>query len=258
MNLTPKRALIVGASSGIGCALARQMAADGARMVLAGRRLERLQALAESLGEGVSAARCDIRSCDDCRAVVDSAASTMGGLDTVVVAAGTTEFLSVADADEGAWDALVKTNLVGPALIARAAVRHLSGASPGRILFMGSVAARRPWPGLVPYCATKSGLETLAAGLQAECPELFVTCLVLGPTDTEVTDRFDIDMLKTRFRTWRNTGYITSPGSMKPEDVALQALVVLNAPFRVPTLVVEPGHPAAIRADPARSGRVGG
>src|SRR5262249_60244427 len=109
------------------------------------------------------AIRGDIEDADDCDAMVEDAVRQLGGLDHLVVAAGISDYHTVEETDAATWQRLVATNVVGPALVTRAALPHLR-AGAGRVVFMSSIAARRAPPGLVPYSVTKSALEALAAG----------------------------------------------------------------------------------------------
>jgi NAD(P)-dependent dehydrogenase (short-subunit alcohol dehydrogenase family) len=234
MNESARRLLVVGASSGIGRSVASLAAADGWHVVGAARRWERLQRL-----DGVHAVRADVRDPMDCESVVAAAVDHLGGLDHVVVAAGIADFRTVVDTDAAGWQRLLETNVVGPALVARAAIPHLRPGH-GRLVLMSSLAASRPPPGMIPYAVSKQALQTLAAGLQDEEPDIDVCCVVLGPTYTEITAGWDRDLLVELFARWRSEGFLPPPGQMDPDDVAEHVLTLLALPFRVAVLSAMP------------------
>jgi NAD(P)-dependent dehydrogenase (short-subunit alcohol dehydrogenase family) len=238
VGVEARRILVVGASTGIGRQVVIAAARTGGHVVASGRALEPLLETCADAGPGAHAVACDIRHEAECEKAVSEAVAILGGLDAIVVAAGITDFQTVASADAAAWRNLVDTNVVGPALVARAALPHLVETA-GRILFLSSIAARRPPPGLVPYAVTKAALEALAAGLQDEQPDIDVSCIVLGPTATAVTDGWDRTMLAERFKEWRDGRYLTS-GAMQTEDVADYILAMLASPFRIPITVAVP------------------
>ena len=155
-DLDGRRVLVVGASSGVGRATGVAAATAGARVAFAARRAGPLADAVTAAGEGCVALTCDVRRPEDCELVVLQAVDKLGGLDAVVYAPGVSALARFSDADAGLWQDVVATNLVGAALVARAAIEHLE-ASDGRLVLLGSSAVGRPYPGLVPYAAAKAG-----------------------------------------------------------------------------------------------------
>lgn len=199
------RVLVVGASSGIGRATALALHDRGARVVAAARRIERLHDLGVERG-----VRCDVRRARDCADVVGAAVDALGGLDALVYVTGITMVRPILDADEAHWHEMLSTNLIGAALITRAALPHLlSGESEGRALYVSSDSARKPYPGLVAYGASKAALETFAEGLANEYPILRATHLMVGPTDdTEMGSDWDFAAVADWVERWLAEGYI--------------------------------------------------
>ena len=145
LSAQPDRVLLItGASSGIGAATARQACAAGWRLVLAARSRERLQALAEELGEAqrALAAPCDVTEWEDQRRVVELTLSTFGRIDAVFANAGFGGPRGFLNDTPEHWREMVLTNIYGAALTLRAAIPALTE-SRGHLLLTSSVAGRR-------------------------------------------------------------------------------------------------------------------
>ncbi|MHB1784608.1 MAG: SDR family oxidoreductase [Acidimicrobiales bacterium] len=239
IRLTALRLLVVGASSGIGRRLAVAAAAAGASVALAARRKELLRAAVVEAGPAAMAIFCDVRRPADCQRVVDEAVAALGGLDAVVYAAGVSPLARVIDAGPEVWQAVVETNLVGPALVAAAAIPHLL-ASRGRLVLLGSSSVGRPFPGLVPYAATKAAVHELARGLRSEHPDLRVTTVVVGPTATDFASGWDPALMAILFERWAAEGYLAGPAALPVQDMARQILYVLGCGVRIDEIHVMP------------------
>jgi NAD(P)-dependent dehydrogenase (short-subunit alcohol dehydrogenase family) len=244
MALDGQRILVVGASSGIGREVGLGAARARAHVAFAARRADLLdQAVAEA-GSRSLAITCDVRDDHQCEEAVERAAGHFGGLDAVVVAAGTSPLRRVAEADGDLWRRLLETNVVGPAMVARAALPHLE-ASGGLLLLLGSSAVGRPYPGLVAYAATKAALHELARGWRNEHPSLRVTTFVVGPTITGFADQWDPVLAAEMFDRWAAEGYPTrSPASAA--DMAARILSVVASGARVDEVhVLDDAHDGA-------------
>ncbi|MEO8688269.1 MAG: SDR family oxidoreductase [Solirubrobacteraceae bacterium] len=163
-------AIVTGAGSGIGAAVARRLHADGHDVVLVGRRHEPLEALAGELGESL-VVTADVGEAGDCERAVAAAVDRFGRVDVLVNNAGVS--------DEG-WERTLRINLTGAHLMAEAALPHLLERR-GAIVNVASVNAFLAGPGWTAYCVSKAGLVMLArclatdhgpAGLRANavCP----------------------------------------------------------------------------------------
>ncbi len=181
-------ALITGASSGFGVAIARALAAEGFHLALGARRLDRVQALAAELsaahGVKVHAGQVDTRD----TASVDAA---LHGLHVLVanagLASGTYKLWETPDHD---LEAMMRTNIEGVVKTVRAGLPHLRQAGWGHVFFIGSVAGHQPYEGGSVYCASKFGVKAMAQSLRLElCGEpIRVTSVDPGMAETEFSN----------------------------------------------------------------------
>ncbi len=182
--LAGRVALVTGASSGIGAATARALAAAGAAVALLARRREPLEALAAELGED-AALPLDADVADSGQ-VDDAVAATLarfGRLDAVVNSAGVSIPASLADTDDGTWNAVIDANLSGSFFVARAAAPHMG--EGGSIVNVGSELSHIGMEMYVAYCASKAGVIGLTRALAVElAPAIRVNAVCPGPVDT--------------------------------------------------------------------------
>jgi NAD(P)-dependent dehydrogenase (short-subunit alcohol dehydrogenase family) len=172
-RLSGKRALVTGASSGIGREVARRFAREGAHVACGGRDPERTaRTVAEIGAEGGSAFAVvgDLSTPEGADEVVAAAAEAMGGLDTLVSNAGVdaTEWHDVADWEVAEFDRILGSNLRGPFLVARAAIPRMLEAGGGSIVHMSSVCAITVWAGDCAYDISKAGLNMLSDHIAVE------------------------------------------------------------------------------------------
>lgn len=156
-------AVVSGASSGIGQATARRLAADGFRVVCAARRADRVEALATEIG-GIAAV-CDVTSAEDVAALVE----TVGGRCDLLVnnAGGALGQEPVAEADLDAWLQMYVTNVLGTAAVTKALLPRLIDAS-GQIVFVTSVAADGGYEGGAGYCGAKAAERSMVESMRLE------------------------------------------------------------------------------------------
>src|SRR5580704_5913297 len=167
-DLTGRRILVTGASSGIGAATCRSIVAQGGSVAMLARRKERLDALAEELGERAVAVACDVTDLDALEAKLAEASQGLGGLDGVVSVAGAMMFGSVASGTPQRWRELINLNLVGPLATIRYALPHFSPEGRRDIVLVGSTGALTPMSGVGIYAASKRGLEAAFDTLRLE------------------------------------------------------------------------------------------
>jgi len=224
-GLSGRRVLVVGASSGIGRALAAQAGAAGARVALAARRLELVEDVAAGIRSGGGEARawrCDVADPAACDAVVDGAAAWMGGIDMVLYMAGRSPLVKVADASSALWHELLATNLVGAALVTGRALPHLRRAErPVVVVTTHSMGV--PWPWLGVYGSTKAGLAELARALRAEEPGLRVVCVAVGNTATAFAEAWDPETATEAFELWFARGMLRYE-VLQADDMAARML----------------------------------
>jgi NAD(P)-dependent dehydrogenase (short-subunit alcohol dehydrogenase family) len=239
--LLARRILVVGASSGIGAAIARLAGARGARVAVSARRLDRLDELAAGLPGGVAIGG-DVRDEVDVRRVIDQAVAAFGGLDAVVYATGVSPLLPMSEATQDDWRAVFDTNVIGAALVGAAAAPHLL-ASRGRLVILSSKAVRRPFPDLALYSTSKVALDGLIRCLPLEFPGLLVTRVVVGNTaGTDFASSWTSTALDAAVGRWIASGVLGSTATMEPEDVAATVLHVLESNVHIDDVsVIEHG-----------------
>jgi NAD(P)-dependent dehydrogenase (short-subunit alcohol dehydrogenase family) len=188
INLAGKVAIVTGASRGIGEAIARCFATNGAKVVLASRKLEGLTAVASSIGESAHAVAAHTGREADCVALVDAAVQKFGKVDILVNNAATNPYFGpLVDVDEGAWDKTFEVNLKGYFWMTREVVKHLRGReAAGSIIHVASVAGLVASPLQGVYAMTKAAVismtKTLAYELAAN--KIRVNAIAPGFVDT--------------------------------------------------------------------------
>ncbi|WP_326648241.1 MULTISPECIES: SDR family oxidoreductase [unclassified Streptomyces] len=182
--------LITGGGSGIGAATARRLLDQGHRVTVTGRGQERLSRFAEELGKpaGLLTIVGDAADYESVRAAVESTVKEFGRLDTVVANAGFATHDTLADGDPAGWREMVLTNVLGPALLIRAALPALKE-TRGRIVLVGSVAGFVNTPGNI-YGATKWAVTGLAENTRRMVTEhgIGVTLIAPGRVETPFWD----------------------------------------------------------------------
>ncbi len=181
LDLTGKKALVTGATGGLGGAIARVLHAQGASVALSGTRAEALEALAAELGERAVVAPCNLADKDSVEALVPAAEEKLGGLDILVNNAGVTKdnlFLRLKDED---WDSVIAINLTAAFRLSRAAVKSMMRRRYGRIISIGSIVGTTGNPGQGNYAASKAGLIGMSKALAAEVASRNITVNVVAP-----------------------------------------------------------------------------
>jgi len=182
--LAARSVLITGASGGIGSELARGLARRGARLALAARRSEPLEALAaelRGLGAEVSVHVCDVGARESMARAVDEAARVHGGLGGVIASAGIGRQAGFEEHSLDEAEQLVRTNLMGVLHAVHYALPHVAKAGGGFFVSLSSVAGRLGQPGESVYSATKFGVTGLFEALAIELAESDVHVLTVHP-----------------------------------------------------------------------------
>jgi NAD(P)-dependent dehydrogenase (short-subunit alcohol dehydrogenase family) len=186
-------AVVTGAGSGIGRAVARALLRDGHRVVACGRRRPPLQETLGAIGaEQGLAVTADVTEEAQVEALFDAAREAFGRVDFLFNNAGLFgPTRAVGEYPREAWDEVVATNLTGMFLCARAAFQAMAAQDPrgGRIVNNGSISATYPRPGAIAYTTTKHGVTGLTKALALEGRELGIACgqIDIGNADTELT-----------------------------------------------------------------------
>ena len=185
-DLDGRTALVTGASSGLGRHFARTLAAHGASVVLAARRVDRLEVLASEIGEGGAAAypvRMDVTDARSVEAGFDAVRETLGAPpDVLVNNSGIARPASTLDVTEDDWAEVVGTNLEGAWRVAQGAARRMVDAGrPGAIINVLSILAFGVAGGLGPYAASKAGLLQLTRTMAMELARHRVRVNAIAP-----------------------------------------------------------------------------
>ena len=241
MTSGPKTAVVTGASSGIGAATARQLAAAGYAVTLAARRTDRIEALAAEIGG--TAVTCDVT---DAESVAGLAAQIGDRLDVLINnAGGAFGFGPVASADTDDWRAMYEVNVLGVMQVTRALLPALINSGAGVILNVGSTAGRGAYEGGGGYTAAKHGTKVVTETLRLELFDQPVRVCEIAPgmvaTDEFALVRFDGDQAKAE------AVYAGVAEPLTADDVAdaITWMVTRPAHVNIDELVIRPRAQAA-------------
>lgn len=202
-SLRGKVMVITGASSGLGEATARLLAAEGVKLILGARRLDRLQALAGALGLGKDAAvQTDVTQRKDVRRLVDQAVDSHGRIDILLNNAGVMPQSLLENLKVEEWDQMVDVNLKGVLYGIAAALPHMKAQKSGHIINVSSVAGHKVGPGSTVYAATKFAVRALSEGLRQEVKPYNIRTTVISPgaVATELPDTISDPAVADRVR----------------------------------------------------------
>jgi NAD(P)-dependent dehydrogenase (short-subunit alcohol dehydrogenase family) len=184
-SLAGKRALVTGASRGIGRAIALAYAGAGARVVLASRKQEGVDAVAREIaavGGSALAIACHVGRRQDIHHLVDRVVDSWGGLDILVNNAGTNPTMApLSQLDEAVWDKIFDVNLKGPFLLCQRVAPLMVAAKGGSIINVSSVGGIDPFPLLGAYGVSKAGLNCLTKVLARELGPAGVRVNAIAP-----------------------------------------------------------------------------
>jgi short-subunit dehydrogenase len=183
-NLRGRRVLVTGASSGIGLALAQQLAAHGTRLVLAARSADRLQALARSLDRpaaDVLVVPTDITREEERQNLLEQAVARFGGLDVLINNAGVASWAHFADSTENILREIMEVNFFAPAELIRGAIPILVKGEQPAVVNVASMCGRRAMPAWPEYSASKYALCGLTEALRGELARFDIDILLIVP-----------------------------------------------------------------------------
>jgi NADP-dependent 3-hydroxy acid dehydrogenase YdfG len=187
-----KTVLITGASSGIGEATARHLAALGHRVMLGARRADRLKALVadiQAAGGTAEFQELDVTSLESVQSFAEMAVRTYGHIDVLVNNAGVMPLSPVHELHIAEWEQMIDVNLRGTLYGIAAVLPVMRSRGSGHIVNVASTSAHRVDPTAAVYCATKFAVRALSEGLRQESREIRVTVVSPGFTSTELTHR---------------------------------------------------------------------
>jgi 3-oxoacyl-[acyl-carrier protein] reductase len=192
-DLTGRKALVTGATGGLGEAIARMLHAQGATVGIHGTRVEKLEALGAELGERVMLFPADLGNRDAVKELGQKAEADLGGVDILVNNAGITRdglFVRMSDAD---WDAVLEVNLTSVFRLTRELTHPMMRRRYGRIINITSVVGITGNPGQTNYCASKAGMVGFTKSLAQEIASrnITVNCVAPGFIESAMTDKLN-------------------------------------------------------------------
>ena len=192
-DLTGRKALVTGASGGLGEAIAKALHGAGATVGLHGTRREKLEEVAASLGERVHVLPADLGSREDQVALAEAADAALGGVDILVNNAGITKdglFVRMSDED---WDRVIEVDLTSVFRLTRALTHQMMRRRYGRIVNITSIVGVTGNPGQANYCAAKAGMIGFSKSLAQEIASRNVTvnCIAPGFIQSAMTDKLN-------------------------------------------------------------------
>jgi len=247
--------LITGASAGIGEACAHAFAREGCRLILAARRLEKLQALASDLhaenGTDCLTIELDVRDREKVNETIAGLAPTWAEIDILINNAGLSRGLDkVQEALYTDWEDMIDTNVKGLLWVSRAVMPGLVSRDRGHVINIGSIAGRQVYPGGNVYCATKYAVRAITQGMRIDLLGTRVRCSSVDPgmVETEFSEvRFHGDTERAE------KTYQTFP-PLKAEDIADTVLFCSTRPphVNIHDVLIMPQDQAAVYASHPR------
>jgi len=224
-DLTGKRALVTGATGGIGAAIATMLHKAGAEVVISGTREEKLTALAGELGDRVHMIAANLSDRASVDALAKDAAAAMGGVDILVNNAGITKDNLAMRMKDDEWDSVLQVNLESAFRLTKALMRGMMKSRWGRVINITSVVGVTGNPGQANYCASKAGMIGMSKALAAELASrgITVNCVAPGFIGTPMTDVLSDDQKSAI------TAGIPSGDLGEPDDIASAALYLASS-----------------------------
>jgi len=189
-DLTGMTALVTGASGGIGSAVAKALAAQGARVALSGTREDALKAVAAEIGGEVVILPCNLSDAEAVDGLIPRAVEALGQLDILVNNAGVTRDNLVMRMKDEEWDTVIRVNLEAAFRLIRASAKPMMKARFGRIITITSIVGHTGNPGQANYAASKGGLTAMSKALAQELASrnITVNCVAPGFIASAMTD----------------------------------------------------------------------
>lgn len=237
-HIQDKVVLITGASSGIGEATARVLAARGASVVLGARRADRLQALADSInaGGGTAHARTlDVTSRADMQAFVDEAVARFGRVDVLVNNAGVMPLAPLSALKTDEWDTMIDVNIRGVLHGIAAVLPVMERQGSGHVVNVSSIGGLFVMHSAAVYCATKYAVRAISEGLRMESDVVRVTCVYPGAVESELANTITHAETAKAIDAFRQI-------ALKPEAIAEAIAHAISQPAEVDTTDIVVRH----------------
>ncbi len=189
-ELKGKKALVTGATGGLGAEIARALHNQGANLVISGTRKEKLDDLAKELGSRVTIVPCDLSNIENTKKLIPEAESSLGGLDILVNNAGLTQDGLMLRMSDEQWSKVIEVNLSSAFRLSREAIKGMMKQRFGRIINITSIVGVTGNAGQANYAASKAGLIGLSKSLAAEVASRGITinCIAPGFIESPMTD----------------------------------------------------------------------
>lgn len=234
MKFKGKRAWVTGASSGIGQAVARALAGEGAEVVLSARREDRLQSLAEELksqGAQVHIEAVDVSDRAAMEAVAERLAA-LGGIDILINNAGTMPISPIINGRVDEWDQMIDVNIKGVLYAINAVYSGMAERKAGHIVNVSSIAARTTYPSAGVYAGTKHAVRAISETLRKEAIRfgVRVTDIQPGSVDTELPDSIGHEKIRGIVK---SNMYGEDAAMLKADDIANAVIYALEQPEHV-------------------------
>lgn len=202
----PYRAVLTGASGGIGAAIARELAPDCALLILVGRNRPALEALQRELGSSHVHLVCGDLTDPATLTAIGSMARALGGLNLLINNAGVSDFHAFDTQSVDALAQMLDTNLRAPILLTRALLPQLAQAPAAQIVNIGSVFGSIGFPGFVGYCAAKAGLAGFSQALRRELSDTSIDVRYFAPRATRTSiNSAAVDAMHAELKTAQDT-----------------------------------------------------
>ena len=235
-NIQGKVILITGASSGIGEATARLLAQKGAKVVLGARRTDRLERLVAEIresGEIAMARQLDVTQRDEVQAFVDAALNDFGRIDVIINNAGVMPLSPLAALKVEEWDRMIDVNIRGVLHGIAAVLPIMQKQGRGQVINVASIGAHSVSPTAAVYCATKYAVWAISDGLRQESPEIRVTTVSPGVTESELAESISDAQGREEMKAFRKVAISASAIARaicfaveQPDDVDTSEIIV--------------------------------
>lgn len=225
-----KTAFITGATSGIGLATARELAKEGYRLVLCGRRQERLKQLAESLPTEVYTLNFDVRQRQQVEAAISSLPEAFSQIDILINNAGNAHGLDpIQEGNPDDWDAMLDINVKGLLYVSKALIPGMIERKNGHIINIGSIAGKEVYPKGNVYCASKHAVDALNRGMLQDLNPYGIKVSAINPGLVET----EFSLVRFKGDEARAKGVYKGYQPLKPEDIAEIIAFALSRPAHV-------------------------
>ena len=227
---TPKTICITGATSGIGWATAQRLAKDGHRLLLCGRRQERLQTLEQDLSCPVHTLQFDVRDKKDVFAAITQLPKAWQQIDVLINNAGNAHGLDpVQSANLDDWDAMIDSNVKGLMYVTKALLPHFLKQKHGQIINLGSIAGQEVYPNGSVYCASKFAVDAFTKGLRMDLNKHGIRVGAIHPGLVET----EFSLVRFKGDTSRADKVYADISALQADDVAQAIAFMIDAPAHV-------------------------